>query len=221
MIPLGVLGSAHVPAAGGIVPTYRGSVFKTSPGSATKTYTAAPIGAPSANRTVIVLATAWSPGARGLVSCTIGGVAATQDHVTSGSYRHFNAFRSIVPTGTTVDIECTFSDATPETSLHVWTTDVAVSKVSSTTVDAANGSTSGSITPPSTSAGGFVLAAFSMRSVARTTDWTNLNERFDTGAAQPSSGGDAATTATPATITATWSAAINNDACRIGCVAYA
>jgi hypothetical protein len=226
--PLGVIGSAK---AGTVIltPTFRGfndNLTYTSGTPNTRSWAGAPIGDASESRTVIVMLTSWSGGQRniGLNGMTIGGVAATVDcDPAQQTSTHFQMYRAVVPSGTTADIIVSVADNTTDTCFSVWTVDHNVAVESTDVVSQPVGSTTSTITLPSTVAGGFAISGFSSRSIAFTTVWsgTNVTERFDTGTAQPHSGADAAPTiGGPLAITADYSIATTNASHRIGAVAY-
>jgi hypothetical protein len=100
VIPLGVLASARVAAAGGATFEFLGAA---SPASAatTHTFAAMPLGSAAADRTILVCVVTQSP----ISSVTVAGVAATKDieHAGPSGTRAF-LWRATVPTGTNGDV---------------------------------------------------------------------------------------------------------------------
>lgn len=166
MIPLGVLASARVAAAGGdpLTLTYRGT-------SSTLSISGLDIGAASATRTVVVVSTHY--GVAVTPTCTINGASAPADYTTPATFnRNVGIFRLVVPSGTTANI--TVSGDGGRTRLGVWTvdglcalvdSDVGISgHISSVTVD--------------TAAGGFVVLGCAGEYSGSAT-WSGAVERFD------------------------------------------
>lgn len=87
----------------------------------TYTFSSQSIGAPSADRLVIVGATGFSSSSRTLSSATIGGVAATV-HIGTGNSAQLagGIFSRSVPFGTTTDITVTFSGGMLLASIFIW-----------------------------------------------------------------------------------------------------
>ena len=201
--------------------TYRGQSTSSSE-VASYTYSAVPLGAESATRQVLVLVTYWSSGSRSVDSVTIGGISATRDYYASAlsTAPGFQVWRATVPTGSTADVVAAFgSGANPAApTLAVWTTDKPVTFLGGNSADGATGATSVSVTNSSAVSGGFAIGGQRSRSNAFDTTFTGLTERYDTAAAQPTCGGDAATTG-PATVTATLSVACTQ-LVRLGLAAY-
>lgn len=109
MIPLGVLASARVAAAGGGgTLEFTGSGYSASWSSTTQTIPAIPIGTPAANRVVIAAISTRVSSGRSVTGVTIGGVAATIDVVTT-TWPSALIARAVVPSGTTADIVLTRS----------------------------------------------------------------------------------------------------------------
>lgn len=197
--------------------TYQGGTVIAAE-NVTHTYTAAPLGAASASRQVIVMLATWQSGGRTVASVTVGGIAATEDYSAFGnSSSGFHVWRATVPTGTTGDVVATFSgNCVP--AIEVWTADDAVTFLGGAYVDVATAEASLSL--PAAVADGFAVAGYRSRANAFTTTWGGLTERWDTGLAQPTSGGDTATTG-PATVTATLSDTPSNTShTRLGGCAY-
>lgn len=192
--------------------TYRGQ-SQISSDVTTFTYTDAPLGAPSANRHVIVLVTWWSGGTRSVSSLTIGGVEAERvyrDRTLSG--RGFWVYILPVTSGTTADIVATFSGIA-EPSIAVWTTDQLATFVAGNTADplVPASSTTASISAASVP-GGFAISGYRTLSNATDATWTNITERWDTGASnRPSSGGDMVTASTTATAIVDWDPALTQN----------
>ena len=186
------------------------------------TYTAAPLGEESAARQVIVGVVFWSGGPRSTDTVTIGGISATRDYYASNlnTTPSFQTWRAAVPTGTTANVVATFgSGVNPAAAtIAVWTTDQPVTFLGGAYSDLASGGTTVSVTNNSAVAGGFAISGQRSRSNAFGTTFTGLTERYDTAAAQPSSGGDTPTTG-PVTVTATLSVACTQTV-RLGVAAY-
>jgi len=205
--PVGVIASARRAAPASTGPTFRGTTRIPS-GSSTVTYSAVPIGTAAATRTVIALVTWWSAGNRNVTGVTIGGITATADRTTSNTSAGFTVWRATVPTGTTADVVATAIDNSLAVSISVWTVPGPVTLQSTATSGTlASGSTGATVTAPTTTAGGFVLAAMHSRSSAFTTSWAGVTERWDDGVGQPTSGGDGPTASGGAAVTATFSTA--------------
>lgn len=216
-LSLGIVASGKLNATG-LIPTYRGYATKVDNSVTPKTWASVPIGPASSTRTVIAVVTAWAPDTRTITSCTIGGIAATEDYNAGGSQRLFSVYRATVPTGTSADITVVCDDGSPEVTIAAWTVPTAITKTAATKTTVNAGATSGSVSC-ACAAGGFALAGYASRSNALTTMWAGITERYDTGLAQPASGGDSATLGGTHTVTATFSAAITN-ATRIGLITY-
>ena len=164
-----------------LTPTYRGISVKKEPTLTRTTWAAAPLGTPSATRTVIVYVERDSADfstAEDLstATLTVGGVAATADiafnpHQTAAAMdRRTAIYRAVVPSGTTGDIVFTTPKVAVQTRMAAWTIDAPLALV------AANQSGristgSGSVTV-ATSEGGFIVAAVVNNNA--TTTWTGL-----------------------------------------------
>lgn len=227
--PLGIIASAKAGITVLPSPVFQGyndNMPYTAGTPNVRTWTAAPIGSASADRTVILMITSWSAGQRNIggSGVTIGGVSATLDYTPAATAStHFLMYRARVPSGTTADVVISVQDNTTDTCASIWTVDADVVVESSVAFNQPLGSTSCTITLPTTVAGGFAITGFSSRSTAFTTVWsgTDVIERFDTGTAQPHSGADAIPTDGNAlAITATFSVATTNASHRVGAVAY-
>ena len=199
-------------AAPGIL-TFRGEA-RQGAAADSFTYSAVPLGTADANRWVVVAVTWWASGAR-TANLTINGVAATQVYApapVSGSGSRW--FIAPVPTGTTADFVATTTTSGQllSPSIAVWTANQQISfvagRVESPT--AISGDTFESLTATSV-VGGFACAGFRTVSAAVSTTWTGVTERWDSAAAQPTSGGDAETTGTSFTATMTFSPALTGN----------
>jgi hypothetical protein len=220
VIPAGIVGSAHRDPPPSLNLTFRSAPNSIEPANDPKTAAAVPIGTPVTNRTVVVIVSWWAGGARDVNGVTIGGITATMDYSTGSTTNGFSVWRAVVPTGTTANIVVDCTDNTPDISLGVWTTGIALLVESSASTQIAVGQTTGSVTAPSTVNGGFVVCGFSARSNAMSTTFTNLTERYDSADAQPAAGGDAITAGGSHQVDVTFSTATTNDPTRLGIVAY-
>lgn len=217
--PAGVIASARRAAPAPTGPTFRGTTRLPS-GSSTVTYSAVPIGPEAATRTVIAVVTWRSPSGRNVNGVTIGGVTATADQTTAPTGNGFTVWRATVPTGTAADVVVTCSNGDLFVAVSVWTVSGPVTLQSAATSGTLTaGSTGSTVTAPTTSAGGFVLAAMHSRSSPFTTSWGGVTERWDDGLDRPTSGGDGSTTSGGATVTATFSTAIDSGTV-VGVAAY-
>ena len=160
--------------------------------------TDAPIGDPSATRTVLV---AWGAGRGGgtykaPTGCTIGGVAATRDAFSDAdqegvadTYRRALAvFRAVVPTGTTASISFSGTDvAGAGVGVGVWTSDSTLALVDSET----SGQSHGPAVTLAT-ANGFAIAH--ANGDFGSGAWAGATERYDasfnSGADTPTDGSD-------------------------------
>lgn len=177
--------------------------------------TDAPIGDPSATRTVLV---AWGAGRGGgaykaPTGCTIGGIAATRDAFSDANQegvadtylRALAMFRAVVPTGTTASISFSGTDvAGAGVGVGVWTSDSTLALVDS---EASSQAHAPSVTL--TTANGFAIAHGNGDFGSGT--WAGATERYD---ASFNSGADTPTDGSDKTIT------FNGYNCRIIAASY-
>lgn len=141
MIPLGVLGSAHVPAAAdGALFTFTDAKDGGSVAVSPTTTTGLAIGAAGGARTVVVVVSVGSTGTsltRVPASMTIGGVSATNDVALGTGAGTSSIWRATVPTGTTADVVITWNAANSGVNFTVYTfvSPAAVSVVDTGTGD--------------------------------------------------------------------------------------
>ena len=196
MIPLGVLGSSLSGSGGPVTAAYQGTATTTST-ALTSTFTAMPIGTPSATRTVVVGLIWRSSWATASASVTVGGIAATLDQSTRNGWQRVEFYRAEVPAGSTADIVATFTNSPGSQGVIVaaWALDAHVA-----IVDAAGTTTTPLSLSMDTAAGGVALGMVGYATNGPA-DWTGPSERFDlTTMTTRGSGADMATTGAPVTI---------------------
>ena len=219
MIPLGVLASARVAAAGGAQTlTYLSTTSAT--GSTTGvTVTGVYFGAEAADRVIVAVVSVRT--LRRPTSVTIGGVAATIDaYADNGSNRAVIA-RAVVPTGTTGSVVCSWSYYAVTPAVRVSTYRAAGCTVAPvdapTPVNASNAVTS--ITLATTAAGGrAIVGFFGIDADTTSLSWTNAVE--DAEELPYDSIASADTTGASLTITATANVAQSPTSAIIVAVAY-
>ena len=129
MIPLGVLASARVAAAGGATFEFLGAA---SPASAatTHTFAAMPLGSAVADRTILVCVVTQAT----ISSVTVAGVAATRDiEHSGGSSTRASLWRATVPTGTNGDVVVTIGSSTTRCGVGLYRIGGAVTVASTDT----------------------------------------------------------------------------------------
>ncbi|MEN6302252.1 MAG: hypothetical protein ABFD96_05965 [Armatimonadia bacterium] len=90
-----------------------------SPNSTTHSRTGMSLGTPSSDRLIVCGVTGFAAASQTVVSATIGGISATVIVTRNSSF--FNSiFAAPVPTGTTGDINITFSGTVQESSLGIY-----------------------------------------------------------------------------------------------------
>ena len=170
MIPLGVLASARVEAAGGpaTLLEYVGSATSTSDAT-TYTFADVPIGAAYTGREIIVAAIGASVQQAQLSAATIGGAAATLDSYDAYSgYASAGIFRG-APTGDTTTITATFSAGRARCAIYVFRTAEPVTCIATGRLNAATTSVTRAITA---AAGATVLVAGAAHDLNTSLTWT-------------------------------------------------
>lgn len=108
-----------IPAAGGMTFTY-GSASDTSAQS-TYTFASQAVGAASANRVIVVAFSTETTSTATVTGVNIGGVAATKDEGESAASLHIlEIWSAVVPTGTSITITATLSNASSIRAAMGW-----------------------------------------------------------------------------------------------------
>ena len=121
MSPNPALLTLPAPVAGGSVGPVHSFGGYASPGAASYTWTAVPIGAASASRLVVVTVHQRTSGNRTLSGVTIAGSPATVAWSGESAWRSMGLAWLVVPSGTTADVEATWNGPTVGAVLNVWT----------------------------------------------------------------------------------------------------
>ena len=154
--------------------TYIGTTTDTTNTNA-YTFSGASIGAASGDRRVIVLVLGEGSTVTTLSSASIGGVSA--DIVVQGSNGQCTAAIIIaaVPTGTTGDIVCTFSNTKAHCNIGVYRT---IGLPANTATDTGASTADPATDTLTTTVGGFALALAGSTTPTSLT-WTNITEDYD------------------------------------------
>lgn len=182
MIPLGVLASTRVAAAGGGGLTYEGSVLLSYATTDTITFPSAPFGTAGASRTIIAAVSRRLATGSLITGVTIGGVTATlAEKSGTPNYDAASIWYATVPTGATGDVVATLSksETNQGAAVFLYRADAAVSvAASNATYLASGGETTVSVSPAS--AGTHLVAvAASSRQIAGSWAWTGATEDGD------------------------------------------
>lgn len=177
MIPLGVLASARVAAAGGSGVAYL-TATTASTGTTTRTYASLSLGNAASNRNIIIAVHSRAGGAA--TAATIGGVTATLHASFTDSFAHLVIFSAVVPSGTTGSAVVTFGSNPEATTVGVWS---AYGTLAYST-NATNGAgTTVTLTAPSNA---LVIAGMTQLASPTVGSWT-IATIEDYGVAHPSS----------------------------------
>jgi hypothetical protein len=172
----------------------------------TYTFSTVGIGTATADRRVIVGATAGASGAGTLSSLTVGGVTAGIVVTSSNGTQLAGIAIADVPSGTTGDIVVTWSRAASRCGIGVW----ICTGLSSQTAHASNTSTAndGVLTNLATTVGGFIVAVCACSGTSPSfTSWTNVTFRYEEDVETNNgwhAGGDTTTDGSAVTVTAAY-----------------
>lgn len=206
MIPLGVIGGAHVaPAAAGgpLSGSFLQAVWDASD-LTTYTHASQNFGSASADRFIVAVVTGRAGGARTISSVTIGGVTATEaiQHADSGN--NVGIYYAAVPSGTSGDVVVVWSAGMVRCGVGLWAVTGGLNTVYDVDYDTASNAGPDYVPDVSLTGvdGGFIVAAV-MSSPTPTYSWTNATERYDAAVETGAHSGADATTVGATTITAT------------------
>ena len=172
MIPLGVLASARVVAAGGGGGLVLTDTLTNTTNSASYQWTAVNIGEPHPDRTVILCIRTPASASRSFSGLTVNGTAVTPDACTaSGEWFQMSVAALHLPTGTTIDVAATINYAANNASLHAF----AIPRRLVKGATRAGNATPATATLPTTS-GGLVIAAAYLPDSPTPVAWSGVGD---------------------------------------------